>query len=192
MKTLALTTSTALLLAGAATAQVFGPTYGTDLDRDTFGTGFQSTGYYNAVDINDDTYVDQNEFSTGLYSSYDMDNDLQITEDEFQTGYTNWWGTDGYDTTWYDTYDVDSSGYLDQSEFGQFYGDEYGDYYAELDVNDDDLLTEDEYTTGVYNAADLDRNAVISIEEEGWFEGWFDGDDIEAEIESVGPVYSDT
>ena len=27
---------------------------------------------------------------------------------------------------------------------------------------------------------------VISVEEEGWFDGWFDGDDAEAEIEEVG------
>jgi hypothetical protein len=191
MKTFALTTSTAILLAGAAAAQMLGPDYGTDLDYNTFNEGFQTTGYYDAVDVNDDTYLDESEFSTGLYADYDMNNDLQITQDEFETGYTRYFGADAYDSSMYGTYDADGSGYLDQSEFSSYYGDEYRDYYAEIDADDDNLLSQDEFTTGAYNAADLDRNAVISIEEEGWFEGWFDGDDIEAEVESVGPVYSD-
>jgi hypothetical protein len=191
MKTFALTTSTAILLAGAATAQMLGPDYGTDLDYGTFNEGFQTTGYYDAVDANDDAYLDESEFSTGLYADYDRDNDLQITQDEFETGYTRYMGADSYDTAMYDTYDVDGSGYLDQPEFGSFYGEEYGDYYSGMDADADGLLSQDEFSTGMYNAADLDRNAVISIEEEGWFEGWFDGDDIEAEVETVGPVYSD-
>ncbi len=46
-----------------------------------------------------------------------------------------------------------------------------------------------EYSQGIYNMSDRDQDLVISIEEEGWFEGWFDGDDIEAEITTVGEVF---
>ncbi|SDY81036.1 hypothetical protein [Citreimonas salinaria] len=47
------------------------------------------------------------------------------------------------------------------------------------------LLAEDDYTTGIYETADLDENHVITVEEEGWF----DGDDVKAEIEEFGDVY---
>jgi hypothetical protein len=191
MKTFALTTSTAILLAGTAAAQMFGPDYGTDLGYDRFNEGLQTTGYYDAVDVNDDTYLNQSEFSTGLYADYDRNNDLQITEDEFESGYTRYMGADTYDSGMYGTYDLDGSGYLDQSEFGSFYGEEYNEYYTGMDTDADGLLSQDEFSTGAYSAADLNQDAVISIEEEGWFEGWFDGDDIEAEIETVGSVYSD-
>jgi hypothetical protein len=85
---------------------------------------------------------------------------------------------------------MDDSGYLETTEFGEFYGNDYADYYAGLDADDDDFLSYDEYGTGLYNAADYDQNQVITIEEEGWFEGWFDGDDLEAEIKSAGEVYA--
>jgi hypothetical protein len=56
------------------------------------------------------------------------------------------------------------------------------------DQNQDEVLDENEFSQGLYSTADLDEDQVITIEEEGWFEGWFDGDDIEAEIEDVGDV----
>jgi hypothetical protein len=189
MKTFALTTSTAILLAGTAAAQMFGPDYGTDFTYDRFNEGLRTTGYYDAVDMNDDSLLDQSEYSRGLYADYDRDNDLQITTDEFETGYTRYMGEGTYDSAMYDTYDADGSGYLDQQEFAGFYEQEYGDYYTGLDADQDGLLSEDEYSTGLYNTADVNRDAVITIEEEGWFEGWFDGDDVEAEIQSVGDVY---
>ena len=49
-------------------------------------------------------------------------------------------------------------------------------------------LTEDEFNTGVYDTVDSNDDKVVTVEEEGWFEGWFDGDDVEAEIEEVGDV----
>jgi hypothetical protein len=187
----ALTTTAATLLATAATAQMFGPDYGSDLDYNRFNEGLTGTGYYEVIDINDDMLIDQSEYSRGLYRDYDRDRDLQITDEEFGMGYGRYFGEDMYDANTFTTYDMDQSGYLDQTEFGEFYGNEYGDYYAGLDADTDGFLNTDEYSTGLYNAADYDQNQVITIEEEGWFEGWFDGDDVEAEIESIGDVYTD-
>ncbi|PHP28653.1 hypothetical protein [Limimaricola cinnabarinus] len=179
--------ATAALLAGPATAQMFGDEYGTDYDYDTFNTGFGETGYYDALDTDDDTFLNESEYSTGLYADYDRDNDRVISEEEFGLGTERYLGAD-YESD-FATYDADEDGFLDQEEFGEFYGADYTDHYAGLDTDGDELLSEDEYTTGIYDSADLDDDQVVTIEEEGWFEGWFDGDDIEAEIQEVGEVY---
>lgn len=151
-------------------------------DRE-FATGFAETGTFDAWDRDDTVGLSEGEFATGVFHSWDRDHDLQITEEEYSVGAERWYGAD-YDTPFTD-YDLDTSGYIDRNEFGSAWDDEY---YAGWDTDNDALLTEDEYTTGVYGTADLDSNLVISVEEEGWFEGWFDGDDVEVEIEEVGDV----
>lgn len=179
--------ASAALLAGPASAQMFGDEIGTDYNYDTFNTGFGETGYYDALDTDDDTFLNESEYSTGLYADYDRDNDRLISEDEFGVGTGRYLGAD-YDSD-FATYDSDGDSFLNQQEFGEFYGTDYSDYYTDLDTDGDALLNEQEYSTGIYNSADLDRDQVITVEEEGWFEGWFDGDDIEAEIQEVGEVY---
>ena len=188
MKTLALTTTAALMLAGAASAQLFGDTYGTDLDYDRFNAGFGETGYYNALDRDRDTMLNESEYATGVYSDLDRDNDVLISEDEFTQGNTRYFG-DSYGGGAFTDYDADASGFIDQTEFRNYYDSGYNDDFVSFDGDGDGMLTSDEYSTGLYGRGDRDQNQVISIEEEGLFEGWFDGDDVEAEIETVGEVY---
>ncbi|MCL3882008.1 hypothetical protein [Marivita sp. GX14005] len=180
-------TAALALFAVPASAQMFGDAYGTDLDYNNFEAGFNETGRYEALDRNDDTFLDRSEYSTGLYADYDRDNDRMISEEEWDMGNERYLGSN-YNAV-YSDYDLDEGGFLDQEEFGGFYESEYTPYYDGLDTDGDEMLSQSEYNRGVYDAADLDSDEVISIEEEGWFEGWFDGDDIEAEIEEVGDVY---
>jgi hypothetical protein len=177
----------ALMMSGAAQAQLFGDEMGTDLDYDRFNTGFAESGYYGGLDRDDDALLSENEFATGLYADYDRDNDLQITEEEYGLGTERYFG-EGYTGGAFADYDADASGYLDQSEFGGFYGTDYEGYYTGLDTDADGFLSEDEYSTGLYSRADANQDQVITIEEEGWFEGWFDGDDVTAEVEEVGDI----
>ncbi len=190
LKTLrAVALTSALALPAAATAQATW-TY-SDWDNDgnlevsdqEFQTGFAETGTYNAWDSDETVGLSEGEFATGVYSSWDTDNDLQLTEQEYMTGTQNWYG-DEYNTAFSD-WDTDTSGYIDTNEFGAGWD---NTLYSDYDTDSDALLTEDEFNTGVYSSADLDQNEVITVEEEGWFEGWFDGDDVEAEIEQVGDV----
>ena len=175
----------ALLTAGAASAQMFGNYgYGSDLGYDDFRSGFGQSGYFGRLDRDRDTFLSEGEFATGLFADYDRDNDLQISEEEYGLGTNRYYG-DAYGGVFTD-YDRDTSGFIDRTEFREFYDPEY---YARLDTDRDSLLSEDEYSTGLYGAADRDRNQVLTVEEEGFFEGWFDGDDIEVELEEVGEVY---
>jgi len=188
MKTFALTTSTALLLAGTASAQIFGDTHGTDMDTNRFNSGFNDSGYFNALDRDNDTVLNEGEYATGLYRTFDRDRDLRITEDEYTMGTQRYHGAD-YEMTPFTDYDTDGSGYLSQTEFRPLYDSGYNDDFVSFDGDGDGILTSDEYSNGLYGRADANQDMVIMVEEEGWFEGWFDGDDIEAEIESVGDVY---
>jgi hypothetical protein len=190
MKKLMLTTTAAILAAGAASAQMF-TGYGSDLDLDTFNSGFAESGYYDALDTNRDTMLDRSEFATGLYADYDRNADSLVDADEYRMGTERYFGADAYDEDRIATYDLDGDGMLNQQEFGTYYGENDFLGYDEYDMDGDGMLNNAEYSEGLYGRADLNRNQVIEIEEEGFFEGWFDGDDIEAEITSVGEVYSD-
>lgn len=187
-KTFAMTATAALLGATAAGAQMFGDGIGTDYDYNSFNTGMNESGYFNRLDRDQDTMLNQSEYATGLYRDFDRDRDLQITEDEFDGGNTRYFG-DGYAGGAFTDYDTDTSGYIDQTEFRGFYDSGYGDDFTGLDGDADGMLNVDEYNTSLYNRADADQDQVLTIEEEGFFEGWFDGDDIDAEIESIGEVY---
>jgi hypothetical protein len=176
-------TATAAFLAVPANAQMFGQEAGADLEYDQFQTGLGSSGYYDAWDADNDAGLSEREFATGMYADWDRNNDRQITEDEFAQGSDRWFGSD-FGAAFND-WDADGDGVINQQDFGQNWD---SDYYAQWDQNQDGLLDENEFSQGLYSTADLDQNQVITIEEEGWFEGWFDGDDIEAEIQDVGDV----
>lgn len=185
---LAATTALAALAATSAGAQLFGEAERMDYDAGMFNTGFGESGYYEALDSDDDDLLSENEYATGLYADYDRDDDVLISEEEFDLGADRYYGG-MYEGAAFSDYDSDADGFLDQEEFGGFYETEYRDTYASYDMDTDGYLSADEYSTSVYGMADRDQDQVLTIEEEGFFEGWFDGDDIEAEIETVGEVY---
>ena len=188
MKTFALTTAAAALIgASAASAQVFGDEIGTDYGYDGFERGFAETGYYDALDRDGDEMLSENEYATGLFTDYDRDADMMVSEDEFATGTQRYMG-DAYDGGQFADYDANADGMVDRSEFRNFYGTEYTSMYTGADGDADGMLNRDEYGSSVYNTADADRDQVITIEEEGFFEGWFDGDDIEARVREVGDL----
>ena len=185
-----LTTVAALaLLSTTASAQIFGDTYGTDLDQTRFNEGFASTGYYNALDQDRDTFLSENEFSSGLYADFDRDNDNLVSTEEYDLGTKRYFG-DTYAGGAFTDYDADADGFLNQQEYrGAYEAGGYRDLYNTYDVDQDKRLSADEYSTGLYSRADANQDKVITVEEEGLFEGWFDGDDIEADIKNVGEVY---
>ncbi len=181
---------TTLIIPVASFSQDMQWTY-TDWDNDgnlelsdsEFQTGFSETGTFDAWDRDNDAALAEGELATGTFADWDTDNDLEITEQEYQAGSQRWFGPD-YATPYTD-WDADASGTIDRTEFGQAWD---TDYFSAWDADGDSLLTEDEYNAGLYNTADQNDDYVITVEEEGWFEGWFDGDDIEAEIEEVGDL----
>lgn len=154
-----------------------------ELSSREFNAGFASTGIHDAWDRDDEVGLNEGEFATGMYSRWDADDDLRISDEEFKAGTDRWYDS-SFNTPFTD-FDVDSSGYIDRSEFGNAW---QNDTFTVWDGDSDGLITPDEFSTGAFNSADLDGDEVITVEEESWFEGWFDGDDVEAEIQEVGDV----
>ena len=183
------TAAAALLGATAASAQMLSDTIGADYDYDRFNEGFASTGYYDGLDMDGDSMLSENEYATGLYADYDRDNDVMISEEEFVLGNDRYYGEGLYEGGLFADYDADADGFLTQREFGSFYGTEYTPLFAGQDVDRDGMLNAEEFSTGIYRTADLDQDQIITVEEEGWFEGWFDGDDIDVEVREIGEVY---
>lgn len=183
--------TTALLIPAVSFAQAEQWTYtdwdndgNLELSEDEFHTGFSDTGTFDAWDRDNDGFLNDGEFATGTFADWDADNDLEITEDEYNIGTDRWYGAN-YNTPYTD-WDADSSSSIDRTEFGDAYD---NNDYTTWDTDGDSLLSEDEYNTGLYGTVDRDKDYVVTVEEEGWFEGWFDGNDVTAEIEEVGDVY---
>lgn len=80
-------------------------------------------------------------------------------------------------------YDIDRSGYIEPAEMRDGWDDSS---FTQWDSIGDGSLDSNEFGSGLYNAADADRDQVITFEEEGWFECWFDGEDVDAELRDVG------
>ena len=119
---------TPLVLVGCSngTATVYDDPYGFDtydldddgyLDDDEFYTGFGATPYYDDYDLDADGYLDDDEFyETGFdydYGLYDDDDDGFLDDDEFYDGV-------------YDTWDGDDDGLLDEDEFNVGFGASFG------------------------------------------------------------------
>ena len=177
----------ALLLSTAANAQMFGDEIGTDYGAEEFNAGLGESGMYDAWDSDEQAGLSENEFATGVFSDWDRDNDLALTEEEYTTGSERWYGEDNEAN--FIEYDADQSGVIEREEFRSTWDNER---FGEWDADQDEVLSEDEFGTGLYSRADANQDMVISVEEEGWFEGWFDGDDVEAEIEQTGDVLGES
>lgn len=177
-------TAIAALIASPAAAQMLEGDYQTE---DQFINAYADTEHFEAWDQNDDAYLDHDEIATGLYTDWDTDNDGRLTQSEFDQGVSDWFDGDGVIDDEFAEWDADGDGYVGESEFSE--------NWSEVEMTNwqddgDGRYTEEEFASNVYNTADLDGNYRIDIEEEGFFEGWFDGDDVEAEIERIGPLDS--
>lgn len=113
-----------------------------------------------AIDPEPSVVTEEGVATTAYFSDWDLDDDTYLTENEFATG---WAGQ----TLWED-WDVDADSYLNQEEFDAEFGD-YDWYdeslYADWDLDDDDLLAEDELTTGLYGTWDVDDDEMLAEDE---------------------------
>lgn len=76
---------------------------------------------------------------------------------------------------------------------------DYGTYYGDYDLNDDDLLDEDEFSEGLYGTWDADEDVVLAFDEfnaefaeTGIFDDWDADDDAYLTEEEFGAGLDDT
>ncbi|QBQ54357.1 OmpA family protein [Nitrosococcus wardiae] len=137
-------------------------------------------GAFNAWDRNRDKRVTPEEFQQGMaqngtFAPWDRNRDQQLTQDEFAHSLFTVWNIDRADG-------------LTQEEFkagaDTWFGDDYADDFDTWDLNGDEFLEPQEFTTGfaeldVWNDWDADRSGWLTKREwnEGLFELWDENQD---------------
>lgn len=113
--------------------------------------------------MDDDNLLDEEEFTAGFYDTFDLNKDGRISQEEWNRVQSDF----GIDTAadW-QAWDTDGDGFIERVEFdADFAG--MGRYGA-WDTEDDNRLTEREYTDGVFTIWDkngdnyLDETEFIS------------------------------
>lgn len=113
-----------------------------------------------AVDPEVSVATEEGVADVAYFTDWDMDDDTYLSEEEFGAGWES-------QTLWED-WDTDADSYLDQEEFDAEFGDHdwYEEsFYADWDMDDDDLLAEDEFTTGLFGTWDFDDDDLLAENE---------------------------
>jgi hypothetical protein len=164
-------TALALVLAASAPATAVTWTY-SDIDQD--GNLELSESEFSPAasdlfaewDANRDQVIGEDEFYSGLYDTWDADGDGELTEAEFDDGWNTWFSD--MDQPDYGGLDSDGDGLLTENEFAQGFG--QTQVYSEWTA--DGELSEDQFSSGLYDVYDIDDDDLIT----------------EAEYEDVGTI----
>jgi hypothetical protein len=155
------------ILAALIATPVLAQEWDTDSDGqmtvDEFKAGVAERAVFTTWDANTDGMLDNAEFTNGIFGRYDADisgdwNDTEYGMAQMRYGST-WWG-DRENSTGLEAWDVDGDGILLRNEFNNGWG-ERG-MLSEFDINADELISEEEFGTGIFNQYDIDGDRVIS------------------------------
>jgi Ca2+-binding EF-hand superfamily protein len=104
-------------------------------------------------------------FAQKDFSNWDNDNNGAVSQQEFAQGIKK----QGF----FDRWDDDGNGQLNRDEFQEVGA---NTDFETFDANNDDYLTEDEFSTGFYDTWDADNDTMLSENEwdDASDEGWFD------------------
>lgn len=136
-------------------------------DEDEFYTTFTGTNYYEDWDLDDDNFLDDDEFTTSFYQTWDTDNDGMIEEAEWTTAVADY-NLEGADWAAWDT---DGDGFIETAEFDTGF-DNMG-WYTAWDTDGDGLIEEREYTDAVYTIWDENDDDVLDDTEYVYYETYY-------------------
>lgn len=91
-------------------------------DNDRFYTGFSTANLFADWDMDDDDFLDDDEFIMSFYDAWDVDNDDMLEESDWNTAVADF-GLVGAD---WDTWDVDADGVLDDADYNLWFNRYYG------------------------------------------------------------------
>lgn len=141
---------------------------GTDTwDTDYYYTTFAGTNYYEDWDLDDDNFLNDDEFTTSFYNTWDTDNDGAIEEAEWTTVTADY----NLENADWATWDADGDGLLEENEFDTGFAN-YG-WYDTWDVDNDNLVTEREYTDGIFGIWDENDDNMLDTNEFGAYNSYF-------------------
>lgn len=102
-----------------------------DITEEEWDETFAGSDRFDEWDVDGDGVVDESEYSTGLFGTFDANSDSNITEEEWDDQFGN--ASAGLDRDWFDIWDVNDDGVLDQNEVS-------AGLYDYHDADDDGLL----------------------------------------------------
>jgi hypothetical protein len=106
-------------------------------------TPHANTSYFTDWDTNNDSYLDENEYSGGVFSSWDANKDNRLDENEWNTGARDY-GITGQ--SWAD-WDLDTDGFLNDGEYRT--ASTKAGWYRAWDSDGDNRLSQEEYDQGM-------------------------------------------
>ncbi|WP_162052203.1 EF-hand domain-containing protein [Pontibacter pamirensis] len=136
-------------------------------DRDEFYTTFTPTSYYQDWDVNDDSFLDEDEFTTSFFQIWDTDNDGMIEDIEWNAAVADY-NLAGADWAAWDT---NTDGFIETAEFDTGFNN-LG-WYNAWDTDGNGLIEAREYTDGVFTIWDEDEDDVLDDTEYTYFNTYY-------------------
>lgn len=131
-----------------------------------FNTTFAAR-HYEGWDANKDKLLDEKEYGASLYDAWDTDNDGQVNESEWKAA-TNDFNLE--DQNWSD-WDAGGDGALDENEFRS--GLSGSGWYGAWDADHDNMLSEREYSDGVFGLWDENQDGELEEEEAAAYDTYY-------------------
>ncbi|WP_162052212.1 EF-hand domain-containing protein [Pontibacter pamirensis] len=136
-------------------------------DEDEFYTTFTGTNYYGDWDLDDDNFLNEDEYTTSFYQTWDADNDGMINETEWTTVVADYNLTGADWAAW----DTDGDGFVETAEFDTGF-DGLG-WYTTWDTDGDGLIEAREYTDGVFTIWDEDDDNLLNDTEYVYYNTYY-------------------
>ena len=135
------------------------------LEEAEFTEGVLGAGAFDRWDLDDDDLIGFSELASGLYGLWDADSDGELSVSEWDDAVDLWFGEQDVNLS-EEAWDEDGNGTISEAEFAE--GLQQTDLLARLDtVEDDSMLGEEEFASGLFNVADADDDDLLGEEEDG-------------------------
>ena len=136
---------------------------GDGIDPAEFAATLAATGYFDAWDGDNDNFLNESETYNALFVAMDANENDRLSFEEWAV--LREFNQEEIDQEFgeFSSWDADSSGYVERIEL--INGLEGNRMYSDMDINNDMLLTEAEFATGLFNAWDRSNDERIDREE---------------------------
>lgn len=133
-------------------------------DNDEFAEAYEAD--WDAWDVDTDGVLSRNEFYTATFASLDMNHDNRIAAEEWKKGYDSF-DEHAAEEDW-EIFDEDDDDFLNIEEWGKAFGD--GGWFDDYDANKDGFIDDDEWNDGFFDDWDFNNDDMIDRKEYAAYE----------------------
>lgn len=136
------------------------------LSRDEFRAGIDTSDTFGEWGADGNAALDSDELLEGIYGLWDADGDARLTVEEWDDSVDRWFGEDAVNLS-VGNWDADGDGVISPFEFMRAQENTNLLERVGLDA-ESDVLTEEDFTDGLFGIADADGDAFLGEEEDIW------------------------